>query len=1220
MNAHAGKFARSLFATACCLGLLVPARAGTWWVDAASTAAEPDGSETAPFKTIQEGVDAAERSGDDALVVKVRPGVYDSGAKTESFGGTSSRVCIKKRMTLESTDGKAKTVIVGQPGSGAYGLGDDAVRCVCADGADAADTVIVGFTFRNGGTPNNTSSPRKEGGGAVCYNGESGFVVVKDSTAESCQAGYGGAFKGVTLIRSLVKGCHNNNAGSRGSALYGCRAYCCVFVENGNTASNNEYVLAGDGPYVNCTVIGSNGCLCRSSANQRTYNVISILATRQEFDGTNTGGDYVIATASNGSGGFAHFQSLSLNDAATCTLLVSTYGGDYRPVRGGAADGFGDPQYCSLDWIPDGDRNRDFLGNVFDINGSAGSIACGAVQDVVDVQSGMVKFPRIVQTAAATTVSVSYAVQAVTWPGQLRIATDAFALTFDKSIPPRFPTAKGEVCLTVPPKGVVVTATEVMPTATLAVGAGETYATIQEAVDAAGSDAADYTVITVAPGTYGPVSVGAKNVFVRSTGGKAETFIRGVKDTTNPDYGGCGPSARQCVTVDSGTQIVCFEGFTLTNGATQVWNAEAGDVQGEWSGGGFNANGSSSMSLNQLCDCTVEDCVGWKGAAVWGGWLQRCVITRCTGPSQDYADSVVRAARMSSCVMTECRCKGNQLLTAGTTAAACTIVARQDGVNQPVASKTSYLHGTIVCGGRHEKTTTVTGSVFYDFVGTMEVTGGFVAAHALVANTFDGPFGVLAGSPAIGCWDLGESDAWRYLVDDFDGRFVEIVDGRVTAGAVHARYVPCERTLDASLPLAETMRAACCGDVIRVPAGEYATGLMPTEHAWFGDKLTEFSVGARVSVPAMATLEGAGAATTTIRGGEKIRCALLATNAVLRGFTLVGGACETEPKKGQNGQAGGVLADRSAVVEDCVIAENCAYQHGAVCGGVFRRCTFSRNRANDTSVGSVWTLENCLATGNSGVPIVNDYVRIANCTFLFDNTNGNVRITTFGTYQPGACICNSALILAPTQVDAPVPALVNCLLPKLSGCSWRWKPESTSGCLLSETTVDTAWNGVPTADFVGVDRGDNASVPDGTDLVGVPRVQNATVDIGAREFDWRPTYSAAFSRRGWADVVETSGQVTSAPDGIAFGADVALAAVVKADPGKPVAVVAAVDAGTLVVKVNGETRGALTAEANRLSLGELSVGDRIELAFADSTGEALLAGLRGDTGVILLVR
>ena len=119
-------FAKQAFtAVSLSLGLCAFGEVQVWWVDCNGRSDSPNGSESAPYRSIQSAVDAA-TAGD---TVKVRPGVYDTG-EIAGPGGTLARVVIDKAITLESTDGKDRTFVIGQKGNGSDGTGAGAVRCV----------------------------------------------------------------------------------------------------------------------------------------------------------------------------------------------------------------------------------------------------------------------------------------------------------------------------------------------------------------------------------------------------------------------------------------------------------------------------------------------------------------------------------------------------------------------------------------------------------------------------------------------------------------------------------------------------------------------------------------------------------------------------------------------------------------------------------------------------------------------------------------------------------------------------------------------------------------------------------------------------------------------------------------------------------------------------------------------------------------------------------
>lgn len=1253
---------RSLVGAAAAL-LACPLVAGTWYVDAARPTDDGDGLTPATAKRfIQSAVSLAEASDDAERIVRVAPGTYAEGVQANATVG-QSRVVISKPLTLESTGGRDVTFIDGAPDeSDANGLGAAAVRGIFVRNT-ASGTVIRGFTFRNGATASRNSFAALGAGGAVAFDRSGDAVIyVKDCAAVDCAASFGGAFAGVVAIRSLALRCHTAGTSTGGAALYDCRAYACVFDACGARDSYNEHILRGDGPYVNCTAVGNSGSLLRTSANQRMYNTLSCFATRQEFDGTNNGGDYLIVSVNAGLGTVPNNKVV--NRVADESLLAPL-NGDYRLVQGSAADGFGDPQHCRLDLIPEEDRGLDYLGTPFDVSGAAGSIHCGAVQTTVAAQGGALVSPRVVPTTGGASVSLNLFARTAAWPAQVwvPVASDVFAVTnAEATAPVRFPSAGG-FWQTIPASG-TLTLVPVSATAQLAVGPDEAYTDIQSAVDAA-SDAADaFTVITVAPGTYGPVAVTAKNVFLRASGGKAVTTIRGVKDADATDANaGCGPAAQRCVTVTPGEGLVAVAGFTLAHGATAAYDGTTGtaDNAETWgdaakAGGFFVAADKTQgfdMTRVQLLDCDVVDCAGGNAAAVWGGWLQRCAIRGSTQPTG--GNSVVRQAILSSCYLYENDFRNNQLLANGCEASCCTVSARYQGVWKSVASVSSFLQGVVVCGGKLEKATPTVGSVFDQNLYTIAVTGGFTTDAALVANP-DGGFGrLLAGSAAIGAWDVAQKAAiwlpapWTVLVDDLEGNPVEVVAGKVTAGAFQTRYEPKDVYADAARPddsgdgltaatakrtLAGALAVAGCGDTLHLAAGTYAEGTMTQLQPLVDGK--SFAVPARVCVREQMTLAGAGADQTTIRGGfvaegagELVRGVVLMAGATLKGVTVADGLCQTKATATDDGCAAGVLADATATVEDCVIENSHSYQYGAVVGGTFRRCVFRNNWAmgGAYSVGWLRVAENCLFTGNRGGSLLKGYERIDSCTFLNDNASlGNAtRAYSFGEAADGAVIRNSALILAPTMANMAMPTLVNCLVPKIGWQSWNWvvtNGVNATDCLLDNQTVEVtwaeAWDGHPTADFVGVDRGANAAAPDGTDLAGVQRVQDGIIDIGCYELDRMDDYTKAFARRGQATVTATAGGVRLTDGRLSLASGGSLTAVVNAASDLSWLVRATVTDGKLVVKVNGVVVGELDAATGILELGRLLAGAVVELV-ADG-GAATGPVLRLARGSLLLIR
>lgn len=153
----------------------------------------------------------------------------------------------------------------------------------------------------------------------------------------------------------------------------------------------------------------------------------------------------------------------------------------------------------------------------------------------------------------------------------------------------------------------------------------EPFLTIQAAADNPELEEGD--TILVKPGTYasgGAVDAWsgmsnrvylAKKVVLKSTGGKAATFIVGAKSPGSADEHGRGPNAVRCVFSETVGTII--EGFTLRGGTAST----SGDAAGK--GGCFCSKVGDTRGI-YLVDCTIED-----GAAVTGGGMQGGTAIRC---------------------------------------------------------------------------------------------------------------------------------------------------------------------------------------------------------------------------------------------------------------------------------------------------------------------------------------------------------------------------------------------------------------------------------------------------------------------------------------------------------------------------------------------------------------------------------------------------------------
>jgi hypothetical protein len=193
---------------------------------------------------IQDAIDVAD-PGDQILVTN---GVYQSGTQFVTGVETANRLAVTKAVTVQSINGPAATVIVGNQVPGTTN-GSSAVRCVYLTNGAA----LIGFTLTNGATV--TVGTFNKGGGILFKTvlpTTSSFASNCVLTGNSADFGGGGAYGGGTLINCTLS---NNWARLYGGGTYGPTLNFCRLIGNSTRGSGGG---ALGGTLNNCLIVSNS--------------------------------------------------------------------------------------------------------------------------------------------------------------------------------------------------------------------------------------------------------------------------------------------------------------------------------------------------------------------------------------------------------------------------------------------------------------------------------------------------------------------------------------------------------------------------------------------------------------------------------------------------------------------------------------------------------------------------------------------------------------------------------------------------------------------------------------------------------------------------------------------------------------------------------------------------------------------------------------------------
>lgn len=611
-------------------------------VDRASTAAAPDGTDAAPYASIQSAIDSVP-SGKFATI-RVKAGVYDNEAGRIASSLTNRVFSNGRKVRLVSVDGRGKAVLPGAPDPAVslnewpFGCGAGAMRCAFLQ----ADCAIQGFALTDGHT--GTAADVSRRGGALWLDG------------------------GAAALDCVI----TNNVGWQGVAINGQEsglsptafALRCFIADNYPITGTAK--TGGASGLVRSTTVGSSifygnhGCCFGSYERQYTFHTTFADAT-----GVGYAGNLLVACTNVNA--VIHAQTGVLNRP---TLLGGVFrrssenGGDILrnasasfveadpfladPDRGDFRLGATSPaRTCGVtahDDFVDATKAAYYMFGATDFNGNVfrlfdGKPVCGAVDlyaptvvingqttvlgassdfTVTYVCTNADPHPFIGLEVTADGIVTTNATKSYTCTVADAVdSPNAYELTIKDLFDPNWyvSNATGDdsnIGSEAQPKKTLAGALQhAVAGDTVHVEAG-TYATgTMTQARRFGTDAGVYThkARAVVPAGVSVIGAGAET-----------TFIVGASDPDAAEVNaGCGPNAVRCVALANGARL---SGFTLTGGRTDV-GTDALNNGDDFHGGGVLAEYGTAETLATVTDCVISNCVARRGGGGFHGIYNR---------------------------------------------------------------------------------------------------------------------------------------------------------------------------------------------------------------------------------------------------------------------------------------------------------------------------------------------------------------------------------------------------------------------------------------------------------------------------------------------------------------------------------------------------------------------------------------------------------------------